>query len=257
MAARVLQISRFVEEASNEGLAGVGFCGRLAGGDSNRSELEHAIQIRSGRLELWVGLYEAIQRFDPRRGYRVSTHAAPWIRNAILQAYNKTARLVRVPSYLLTAHRRASRWRQRFELVHGRAPSVEELAAATQLRPGVIERLSCFRPVASVSLDASVNEAGELAERLEDEAPGPERWLEAVELEAELRGALETLPEIEAEILRRRFGLSGAKPESLRALGEVYSLSHERVRQLQERGIRRLREALGRRPARQSRDGEG
>jgi RNA polymerase primary sigma factor len=197
-----------------------------------------------------IGLLKAIGRYDHRRGFRFSTYAAWWIRHSISRAiYNKGLQ-VRLPVHVHDIQQKLVRLRRSHELAHGREPTVAELAAATGIPAAKIEMIANLEFGPLLSLDAPASAAGAMTARvelLEDEDEfGPDAVLEANELDAGLDEALASLQPMEADIVRRRYGLEGVQPETLRELGERYALSRERIRQLQARAVHHMREEFSR-----------
>jgi RNA polymerase primary sigma factor len=194
-----------------------------------------------------VGLMKAVDRFDAERGFKFSTYATWWIRHNITRAIANTGRTVRVPAHVSTTHMNISRIRRLLERELGRPATTEELADATKLTPEKIEHT--WRAVLEqpVSTDAPLPGDSErsLQDILADDA-AEIRWA-SVEAHAEgdrLREAIDLLPAMEADILRKRFGLDGTEEQTLAEIGRDHSLSRERIRQLQNRAIQRLREVL-------------
>lgn len=194
-----------------------------------------------------LGLMRAAERFDYRRGVRFSTYAVWWIRHAFNRALSDRGRLVRVPGHALEDAHRLSRAQASLVARQGSAPSVEQLAEVTGLAP---ERIALFQDYGvgrdTVSLDREVGEKGgtTLLDRLPAEETDPGAELDAVMREEQVAPLLERLSAMEADILRFRFGLEDGEERTLREIGEKYGLTRERIRQLQERGLGKLRKAL-------------
>lgn len=197
--------------------------------------------------EGYLGMFEAIARFDPSRGCRVSTYASIWVRNAILKSIYDKAGTVRIPQNLEIARQRVARTRHRFVVERGHEPSAEQLASRTGLSPERLSKIAALPPQQVASLDAprGESEGAAMLETLEEDGPLVDDMLDSIELESRMIEAMSSLTPLEAEILRKRFGLSGEAPLTLRELGEVHDLSGERIRQLQLRALRKLRTALG------------
>jgi RNA polymerase primary sigma factor len=156
---------------------------------------------------------------------------------------------VRLPVHVHDVHQKITKARRLFLARAGREPSTEELVAETGLPRPKVEKIARLQLGPILSLDApySRNDPRSAVELLEDElGPEPGWQLEAVELELGLEQALACLRPMEADIVRRRYGLYGTKPETLREIGERYALSRERIRQLQERAVGRMRDQFSR-----------
>jgi RNA polymerase primary sigma factor len=194
-----------------------------------------------------LGLMLAVDRFDPRRGFRFSTYAAWWIKHAITRALSKHGRTVRVPAHVVAAHSRLRRIRDAFQLEHQRLPSDAELAQLANLSRTNVERLGrvllrCETPAASVGETHGVDALDSLSAAVLDP-------VEAMETDARaevLRRGLGDLTAMENEILRLRYGFGDDEPLTLREIGELYSLSRERIRQLQNRALAKLRDVFTR-----------
>ncbi|MFV8751007.1 sigma-70 family RNA polymerase sigma factor [Nannocystaceae bacterium ST9] len=215
-----------------------------------------ARRLALGRLPLQdliqegnLGLLKAIDRFDHRRGFRFSTYAAWWIRHAISRAIYNKARQVRLPVHVHDVQQKIARTRRNYEVSRGREPTLDELALETGVPAAKLDKIVALELGPILSLDAPVSRADERTgvDLLEDEdGPLPGFPLEAEEIAEGLEAALAVLKPMEADILRRRFGLAGSKQETLREIGDRYALSRERIRQLQERAVGRIREEFDR-----------
>ena len=194
-----------------------------------------------------VGLMLAVDRFDPRRGFRFSTYAAWWIKHAITRALSKHGRTVRVPTHVLAAHSRLRRLRDAFEREHRRQPSDGELAAIADVGRDKIALMGRLllrseTPVASAGETHGVDALDSLSGPSND----PVETIDADARAEVLRRGFHDLSAMENEILRLRYGLDDENPMTLREIGELYSLSRERIRQLQNRALGKLRAVFAR-----------
>jgi RNA polymerase primary sigma factor len=214
----------------------------------NHGRMALADLIQEGNL----GLIKAVERYDYRRGFRFSTYASWWIRHAISRALADKGREVRLPVHMIDAQHRLTKARRQLTGQLGRQPTSEELATATQMPLDKIEKMRSWLLEQSISIDKPVgdDEGRVLGEVLEDpdrEEVSPTGDLEWEALTAEVRDLLRELRPIEADILRQRFGLGTEQELTLKEIGDKYNLSRERIRQLQEQALAKMRRALARR----------
>ncbi|MCX4242371.1 sigma-70 family RNA polymerase sigma factor [Paraliomyxa miuraensis] len=197
-----------------------------------------------------IGLMKAVDRFDHRKGFRFSTYGSWWIRHAISRAIADKGRAVRLPVHMIDAHHKVSKARRELELLHGREPTPEELATHTGLAAAKIEKMQTLLLEQPVSLDRPVSDADgrKVVDFLEDEeTEQPGDSMEADAINEQVRQVITGLRPIEADILRKRFGLEYDEELTLKEIGEQYSLSRERIRQLQEQALGKIRRELRRR----------
>jgi RNA polymerase primary sigma factor len=201
--------------------------------------------IQEGNL----GLIKAVDRYDYRRGFRFSTYASWWIRHAISRALADKGREIRLPVHMIDAQHKVTKARRDLTGRLGREPTCEELAAASKMSVDKLENMRSWLHEQSISIDKSVGEddGRKLAEVLVDpdlEVSSPVDRLSHDALQAEIRGLLEELRPIEADILRQRYGLVSSQELTLKEIGLKYNLSRERIRQLQEQALEKMRVAL-------------
>ena len=191
-----------------------------------------------------VGLVTAARKFDPEQGVKFISYAVWWIRQAILASLANHGRAVRVPLNRASDLARIFREKERLKQEKGREPSTDELAEATHLTPELVESLQTLN-AAEIRLDAPIgdSEDSQLVERfITEEAAEPEVEVESRLLTETITAALSTLEARDAKVLRLYFGLEGEREHTLEEIGNMLGVTRERIRQLRDRALRRLRE---------------
>lgn len=192
-----------------------------------------------------IGLIKAAKRFDETRGFKFISYAVWWIRQAILQALAEQSRIVRLPLNRVGTLHKIGKVSSSLEQAYGRNPSPDEIAKELELSESeVADTLKISNSHLSLDQPFSVSEDNSLIDILEDEyQPGPDEALLDMSLKLEIEKALDTLTPREAEVINLYFGLRSEKALTLEEIGARFNLTRERVRQIKEKAIRRLRHA--------------
>ena len=188
-----------------------------------------------------LGLIRATEKFDWRRGYKFSTYATFWIRQAMQRALDTKARTIRIPHDLAQRERKIARVERELAAALGREPSDEEIAARADMDPAELARVrEAARAV--TSLDRPVGEEGEteLGDLLPSEGRGPEEEVTLTLQEETLRQAVERLPDEERNVVRLRYGINGDDATSIRDTSRRLGIPGRQVQELEARALKRL-----------------
>ncbi len=189
-----------------------------------------------------IGLMTAVDRFEYQRGYKFSTYAHWWIRQAISRAIADQARTIRIPVHMYEIINRLNRVSKSFVLEKGREPTCEEIAKKMDMPTSKVQKIIKIAQV-PLSLETPIGEEEEsrLSDFIEDKGiPSPTDEVIHIDLKEKIEEALKTYTQREANVLRMRFGLGDGNEHTLEEVGQQYKVTRERIRQIQEKAVRKL-----------------